>query len=316
MRLVCFYMVLAAGLIAQDTSVYKPTEVDINGNRVSAGPEIATTQSKNGSESGEFVQSINGEKVPLQKIEERVVSENSSSKVTERIVRRYDLTGNPLPPEKVMIEETKGPNGSSTVQTTKYKGDLNGEMQVSERSTTQTQDSSTAKTSQTLVERPTLNGGFETVQKTETTVAKQPNGYEEASITYRQDPSGNLYPAVRRVTDHTESGNSSSDNVAEYEVGPTGDLELHGQKIVNTHKGPNGSEEVDVDVFGKNVPGIANPDRSMQLMEHQVIERRKTSSGAVVETVNVRRPTVSDPNKLGPPKQLSETICQGKCDKP
>jgi len=309
-------MILAAGMAAQDSGVYRPTEVDFNGHRVSAGPEIVTSGSKNESETSEIVQSINGRKVPLEKIEDRVVRDDSAGKVTERIVHRYDLTGNPLPVEKLVIEETKGSNGSSTIQTTKYAGDLNGQMQVKERSTTQIQDSSTSKTSETLVERPSLNGAFEAVEKTQTTVAKQPNGYEEASLTYRRDPSGNLYPAVRRVTDHTQSGNQSSDNVAEYEVGATGELELHSQKVVNTHRGSNGSEEVDVDVFGKNVPGVANPDGNMQLIEHQTIERRKTSSGSTVQTVDVQRPTINDPTKLGPPKQLSETICQGSCDKP
>lgn len=315
MRFVCLSMIVAAGLAAQDSGVYRPTEVDINGNRVAAGPEIVTSGSKGDTQTSEIVQSINGRKVPLEKTEERVVRDDSTGKVIERIVHRSDLTGNPLPPEKLVIEETKGPNGSSTIQTTKYAGDLNGQMQVKERSTTQIQDSSTAKTSETLIERPTLNGAFETVEKNETTVAKQSNGYEEASITYRRDPSGNLYPAVRTVTDHTQSGNQSSDNVAEYEVGATGDLELHTQKVVNTRQGSNGSEEVEVDVFGKNIPGIANPDGKMQLMEHQTIGRRKTGSGSV-ETVNVQRPTVSDPDKLGPPRQLSETICQGNCNKP
>ncbi len=312
MRLVCLSMILAAVLAAQDDSVYRPTEVDFNGNRVSAGPEIVSS----GSGSSEVVQSINGRKVPLQKVEERVLRDDPSGKVTERIIHRYDLTGNPLPAEKLVTEETKGAGGSSTIITTKSTGDLNGQMEVKERSTTHVQDSNTAKTSETLIERPTVNGAFQTVEKNETTVAKHPDGYEAASITYRLDPAGNLYPATRRVTDHRDSAKESSDSVAEYEVGATGELELHGQKVVNTHRGSNGSEEVDVDVFGKNVPGVANADGGMQLIEHQTIERRKTSSGATVQTVDVQRPTINDPTKLGPPKQLSETICQGSCDKP
>jgi hypothetical protein len=33
----------------------------------------------------------------------------------------------------------------------------------------------------------------------------------------------------------------------------------------------------------------------------------------VVETVSVRRPSVSDPNRLGDLQKVSETLCQGKC---
>ena len=33
----------------------------------------------------------------------------------------------------------------------------------------------------------------------------------------------------------------------------------------------------------------------------------------MVETLSVRRPTVSDPNRLGALQQISETVCKGKC---
>jgi hypothetical protein len=36
----------------------------------------------------------------------------------------------------------------------------------------------------------------------------------------------------------------------------------------------------------------------------------------MVETVSVRRPTVSDPGTLGPPRQLSQTVCKGDCKPP
>jgi len=309
-----FSVVFAAALAAQDTSTYKSTAVDQNGYRISAGPDVVTTKSKNAVETAEVTQSINGRSVPLQRTEERVVREDASGKVIERLIHRYDLTGSPLPLQKVVIEETKGSGGSSTVRTTMYSGDVNGSMQVVERAVTQKQVSGSTQTADTVVERPNINGGLDTVEKQTSVVVKQGTGYEEAAITYRRDPTGNFYAATRRVTDHSETGNQATDNIAEYEVGATGSLELHGQTVRKTQKRSNGAEEVQVDLFSKNVPGVVNDTSSLRLKEHQIIERRPGSGGAVVETLSVQRPTVSDPNRLSQPVQISETVCRGKCE--
>lgn len=311
---VVFVAALGASLAAQDTSASKTTSVDINGHRTTAGPDVVTVQSKTALETTEVTQSINGRMVPLQRVEERVVRDDASGKVIERMIRRFDLTGTPLAPQKVVIEERKGPGGSSTVETTKYSGDINGRMQVTERATTQKQVSGSTQTEDTVVARPNINGGLDTVEKQTTVVVKQGTGYEEAAIKYRRDPAGNFYPAVRLVTDHSEIANRSTDNTAEYEVGPLGQLELHGQTVRKTEKRPDGAEEVQVDMFTKFVPGVVNDTSALRLKEHQIIERRPTSGGAVVETLNVQRPTLSDPSKLGPPMQISETVCRGKCE--
>ena len=52
----------------------------------------------------------------------------------------------------------------------------------------------------------------------------------------------------------------------------------------------------------------------MQLKEHQIIERRPTSGGGVVESLSVQRPALADPKRLGPAIQISETVCRGKCE--
>ena len=313
MRVVCVGLIVVAAAAGQDKSVYQTTSIDINGNRVSNGLETLTKRSPNESETTEKMQSVNGRMVPLERIEERVLRDDAAGKLIERVIRRFDQTGNPALPEKVVIDEHRSPNGSSTVLTTRYAGDINGSMRVVERSQTLKQVSGGTETSDTIVEQPTLNGSFETVQKTNTVKTKQAGGFEEASITYRKDPSGSLYPAARRVTDHTESGNRATDNIAEYEVGPTGQLELHSQRIVTADKHSNGAEDVQVDIFDKNVPGVVNDTRALQLKEHQIIARRPANGGAMVETLSVQRPTVSDPTRLGPPRQISETLCRGAC---
>lgn len=309
-----FLVSLAVSVAAQDASTYRTTTVDANGHRIPLGADVTTSQSKTGSDTIETTQTINGRAVPVERIEERVVRDDASGKVVERIIHRYDRTGIPIPPEKVVVEETKGANGASTIRTTKYAGDMNGHMQVTERATTEKQVSGSTETADTVVDRPNINGGFDTVEKQTSVVSKQGKSYEETAATYRKDPSGNFYQAVRRVIDHTESGNQTSENTAEYETNAMGQLELHGQTVRKTEKGANGTENVQVDIFTKNVPGVVNTTAAMQLKEHQSIERRASSGGAVVETLSIQRPTVSDPRKLGPPVQLSETVCRGKCE--
>ena len=68
-----------------------------------------------------------------------------------------------------------------------------------------------------------------------------------------------------------------------------------------------------MNLFGRNVPGTVDPDGKLKLYEQQVIEQKTGPGNSVVETVSVRRPTVSDPNTLGPSRQISETVCKGKC---
>jgi hypothetical protein len=316
MRVICAGLAVAASLAAQDTSSYRTTTVDINGDRVSYGPDVTTSSSKTGSDSTQFRRSVNGGLVPVERAEERVVREDASGKVVERTIRHYDSTGNPLGTEKIVIEERKDGGGSSTVTTTKYGMDINGRNQVKERTTTQIQSNGDSETANTTIERPTANDSLQTVEKQTKVTVKQgaSGGYEESAETYRRGPAGDFYEATRRVAQHSVSGTESKDNIAEYEVGATGRLELHGQTVTTAQKRADGSEEVSVDIFSKNVPGVLNDSGSLQLKEHQTIERRTGPGDSVVETLSVQRPTVSDPKRLGPPQQISETVCKGKCD--
>jgi len=51
----------------------------------------------------------------------------------------------------------------------------------------------------------------------------------------------------------------------------------------------------------------------MKLQEQQVIETAPGPNNTLVQTVSVRRPSISDPQTLGPARQLSQTVCQGDC---
>src|SRR5277367_5536317 len=125
-------------LTAQQSSVSSTTSVDVNGNVVRDGPSISQTKSSSGSQTTVTTQSINGRSVPMEQVEERVLRDDASGKVTERIIRRFDPQGNPMPPVRQTIEELKRPDGSSSTQSTTYQSDINGNMQIAEKSVTDT----------------------------------------------------------------------------------------------------------------------------------------------------------------------------------
>jgi len=298
--------------LAYAQSSYTTSTEDVNGNRVQLGPRSTITRNDNTTTTTQTLRSINGRRVPVEQVEERVLRDDAGGKTVERIVRRYDETGNPAGVRRTVIDQENHPGGGSTTQSTTYAADLNGRMAVTERSTTETQVSGSVVTADTLVERPTINGSMESVEKQNVVTSKSGKNYQEAAITFRKDPSGQFQAAVRTTTEHTESGNKISENMAEYEIGPNGNLELHSQRVVNSQTGQNGRENKEVDIFRKNVPGVVNDTGALQLIEHQIIEKRP-GDGGIVETISVQRPTVADPRTLGPPRQLSETVCRGNC---
>lgn len=299
-------------LSAQQSSVTNTTAVDINGRRVADGPAVVQSKSDGRSESTEVLQSINGRMVPIQRVQERILRNDSSGRVVERIIREFDQTGSPSAPSKEIIEEQKRPDGSSTRQVSSYRGDINGNMQLTEKSITQTQTSGSTENAETMVQRPTVNGSLETVEKQSVVKIKQPSGYTEDKTTYRRDGNGGFRAAVRETTEHSEQGQQSSDSTAEYELGSTGQLQLHSQKVTKTITAADGSKDQVVDLFGQNVPGTVDPG-GLKLYEQQLIQKKRRPN-EVTETLSVRRPTVSDPKVLGSARQISETVCRGKCE--
>lgn len=313
-RVFASIFISAFTLCAQGTSVSATTEVDINGHRVQAGPQVTTNRTSNGVDVTETMQSINGRTVPLERVEEQVLQDNASGRIVERVIRRFDPQGNPTPPLKERIEEYKNPNGSSTTVATTYRGDINGSMQLAQKSVTELTKSGSEERSETVVQEPTVNGSLNTVEKQDKVKSAQSNGYREEANTYRRDGNGGFYDAVRTVTDHTQQGSESTDNTVQYESNPTGGLQVRSQKVAKTVTAADGSKDTVLNIYGLNVPGTVNsPGSALKLQEQQLIQSQKGPNDTVTQTVNVRRPSVSDPNTLGPSRQISQTVCQGAC---
>jgi hypothetical protein len=87
--------------------------------------------------------------------------------------------------------------------------------------------------------------------------------------------------------------------------------------VTKTVTRPDGLKDAVVDIFSRDVPGtVASPDAPLKLQEQQSIESSPGPGNSVVQTVSVRRPSVSSPGTLGPPQQLSQTVCKGDCKPP
>src|SRR3954451_3065400 len=160
---------------------------DLNGHAVQG---VGTIQS--GPTRSPVTRDLNGRTVPVDSVEERVVSDAGGVRTTERIVKRYDPNGNPGPAERVRIEERKQPDGSISTAATIERGDINGAFQLAERSTTLTRTAGTRTESTTTVERPTLNGSMEVIERRDQAINTESNKTTERASTLRRDANGRL----------------------------------------------------------------------------------------------------------------------------
>ena len=305
----CLFLVFATGLAAAQSSTTTYMK-DLNGNRAD-GQSFSTNA--NG-ERTERYQSINGRQVPLEQTVDRVISQDANGKVTERIVRKFDSNGQPASTERVMIEESKLPGGSSTVRETTYRSDINGTQREAERRTIETRVDGSTTTANTVIDRPTLNGSLETIEKRSAVTDGPADNQHTTESVYRRAVSGGFQEALRTVKTASKVNDATKETTANYEPGIDGQLQLASQSDSTTTKQPDGTQVTQTDLFAKTVAGnVQDSSGRMRVKEEQVVQRRTNPDGSVVETFSVRRPSVSDPNRLGDLQKLSETVCKGKC---
>ncbi|MFN0104020.1 MAG: hypothetical protein ACKV2U_18290 [Bryobacteraceae bacterium] len=307
MRYLAFLLILipaAAQPTAQSqTDVYT---FDANGDRVLASQQVA---GGNGAE--QRVRNMNGRVAPLERVEEKLISDDANGRVVEKVVRPYDANGTPQPPRRILITERKQPDGAKSIETQVFQGNINGGFTLAERSQALERTSDGRVTIDTQISRPTLNGGLETLEKRASTILKSGEKTNEDTLTYRRDSNGTFYPAAREVKETDQKDGRIVENTATYISGERRQLELAGQTVAETTKRPDGSETRQVNVFGTSAPG--RPDIAQPVLrEQQTIEKNKTAGG-VVETLSIRRPAVDNPNALGPAQKISEKVCTGPC---
>jgi hypothetical protein len=303
-----YYAFLFAVTLAGAQSVSSTYTTDINGRPV-AGDGVVSNDGKH----TETRQSINGRTVPLEQSDERVLSETPSGRVTEKIVRKFDPDGHLISTERVLTEEQKRPTGS-VVNTTTFRSDINGAMHQEERKLVETDKHGATTDTNTVIERPTLNG-FETVEKRAEVSQTSGDTTHSDETVYRISQSGGFHPAIRKVTDITQSGAQTVEKSALYEpLANVSTMQLTRQTVSTTTTRPDGSSVDQINYYGAAVPGnVRDPNAAPQLYEQDVIERKPGAGGTVTESLTARRALMADPDHLGAPIKVSETVCTGKC---
>ena len=309
-------VLLASVLAAQDTSRQQDTYTyDLNGNKVAVG-NSGRTQSGSRETQTERMQSISGRTVPLETVQEKVLSEGPNGKVVERIIQLYDQTGNPGPQEKIRIEEKKNSSGGMTVKRTVYRTDLNGRYALAERSTSQSRQSGDKLTSSTTTETPTINGSLEITEKQSLVETNRKDGSSRDLTTYRKNQGGSFYEAARETTEVVKQDNKETTTTTVFNATNSGRLAFASQKVSNLEKHPDGSETTLIDVYGAAPMGrsIGNNSGEAHLREQQLIERKKGSDGSVVETFSLRRASLANSNRFSDFELISEVVCKGNCE--
>jgi hypothetical protein len=313
-----YFVFLSLGLalaFGQQSSTSTVVTYDVNGHPVT-GPQTRVTRTASGFQRTETVVNINGRMVPIQSVEERVVSEGGGTRVVERMVRRYDPNGNPGPPERVRIEEQKRPDGSLNVQTSVFRADLNGNQQLAERSQAEIRKEGSVTRETVTTERPTANGSMEVVERRNSTTRESNGAANQEALIYRRDLNGGFSVVARETVERAERNGQTIENAARYEA-TNGSLQLVQQTVSRTTKVPGSAGETqEIEVYTSSQPGRADAGAgtARYLKEQRLVERRPGSGNSVVESVSVRRPSDADPSRLGPYQKVQETVCTGKCN--
>lgn len=286
-------------------------QYDVSGNRIYSGLDVRNVRTNGTAQQVRLRVGSNGREVPIDKIQEKVISEGPNGRVVERTVQLYDADGNPNPPQTIRVEETKRPDGGMTVRETVFQTDLNGRQELFERRTKEVRKQGTTTTTDLVTERPTLNASFDPVEKT-TTVEREQNGRSTAETSvYRRGVSGQFVESARERRERTEQGGEVVENRTQYELGATGGFQAVNQVNSRVRKAADGSETEEIMVYTNSPAGRAGND-APALKEQRIVERRN-ANGGTVESVFVREALPNDPNKLGPARKTEETVCKGTC---
>jgi hypothetical protein len=306
-KLSCAFLCALSFLAAQSTStVYQR---DVNGRRTALR---SSSQDAKGGRT-ELFRSVNGRQVPLEQSSETVLREGPGAKVTERIVRKFDREGRPALTERVVIEETPSPGGGSVVKETVFRSTLNGAMQEAERRTRETRVQGQTETTDVTIERPSPSSGFETVERRRIVATGPAENRQSTETVQRPDGNGAFRDMIREVTTTRQAGASTVTETATYELDMNRRLSLARQRSTSTTV-RDGVQVTETSLYAAAIPGRTQYSGApLQLFEQEVIESRPAQDGSLVETMSVRRPTLADPNRLGPPQLLFETVCAGQC---
>ncbi len=202
------------------------------------------------------------------------------------------------------------------IHATTYRSDLNGEMPESERRTIETQTQGPTSTTNVTISRPGLNGSFDIAEKRNVVTNTDGKKVHETEVVQIPAANGQFMEAAREVRDQSTVDGATTSTTARYAPDLTGNMSLASQQVATVKKDADGSLVTQVDLYAPSAYGIARSEGAPQQLKEQDVTVRREKNGVVTETTTASRPTLQDPNRLGPPAPVSELVCKGKCDGP
>jgi hypothetical protein len=304
----CFFSLLCAALAAGQSTTSEFT-TDLNGRRVESARYVASD-----GERAELAQSINGRRVPIERSETKVLTDQPNHRVTETVVRHYDdATGQLAYTERTVSDEQKSA-GRSTTQATVYRSDANGRLQEGERRTIESLTQGGTTTADVTIARNVSSGTWETAEKRKVVTVTEGGVTRETEIVARPAQGNMAFTEVsRQVKESTKSGATTTANTVLYQLDYVGKMSLIRQETATTTKQGDGSEITELNLYAPSISGIAREGQGGPKLREQQTIVRKESAGVVTETTTARRPTLADPNRLGEPSVISNLVCTGKC---
>lgn len=313
MRASTIGLLFVAVLAAQQTSrQYSSFSEDMNGRRV-IGPSWSETRTPTSFERTVSMRSINGQIVPQESVQQRLLRDSAREKIFERTVQLYDYDGKPLPPQRIRIEERKNPDGSTTVINTTYQQDLNGRFQVVERATGRVVASEKSRSESTVVERPNLSGSMEVVEKLSSIETKGPTQEQQQVVTYRKGINGDFYEASRQVTERVKQEGLVTETMTQFEAGGAGQLQPATRTVSQIRTLPDKSEIRESTIYRPWTAGRVDQAGGFRASEQLLVEKRPGPGNTVVETTSVRTPSLNHPYTMGKYQKVSEVLCSGQC---
>ena len=262
------------------------------------------------------IQNSNGRRVPYITEDTKQISASARKKVSERRTQRYDTRGRPSRQDLVRIEERKLPNGAVQRTETLYSENMNGRMEMVERSVEVVEENGPVTKTTKKTEKPSINGRLETILREESTERKEGESKATRETVKSANFGGRMQVVAREESVMTKSGDIAKTETRVFERQPaSGEIELSSRSVGTLEERPDGTSVERVETYGFRMAGGAINVNTSRPTLQEVVERRTTvqADGAVRERVSVRGLSAAAPGEMGPPK-ITETVTKPTAD--
>ena len=271
-------------------------EITIVGNETTS----ATVQQKT-----QTLKSISKRDVPYFSEREEILSQTETEKTVERTIQRYDAGGNPTQQEVVREEVKTLPDGTIVTTATTFVENINGRMEIVERSVSREKKSGNRIQRNSTSEKPSINGGFQTFSWEESVETRQ--GDASARIeTVRKvdDGGGRLVESGREETVMSQSGNTATTEKIVWERDALSSKMTQASRTVGvlvTQADGSSTETVETYAhsLGDGSRRFLNSTRP-ELVRTVTRETTIGSSGETIETTHTSSRNPADPTKMAP----------------